>query len=433
MCCESTQSLRTGREYTSYGRPAFFHTLLHLSQAVVNLWSYKGAVLGACTLAFFATMVARLSISPVVPSISAEFSVSNGAIGLALSGMWLAYAISQFPSGLLGDRFGERRVILVAVGGTAVASGFLALSPTYGAFLFGAVLLGSVAGLHYSVATSLLTRIWSHATGSAIGMHTMGAPMAGLLAPVAAGMIGAWIGWRYAVALGLITAVPIALFFAYTVRPITPSRPEEPIKERLKIRPLVALLSRPPIAITVGLAVSGAFVWQATASFLPAFLVEYHGYSEVVAGTVFSGYFIVQGLAQPGLGTLSDRIGRYPTAAAATFVGVLGYMLLVIGSGLWMIGIATVLAGIAMSWGAALLPKFMDHLDADERGAGFGLVRTTYMTLGASGSVVAGTAADIVGWGATFVGLAILLTGMTVVLGLSITRSQGVAEPARIK
>jgi len=122
----------------------------------VKLWTYEGAVLGVCTLAFFATMAARLVISPVVPLIGADFAVSNGALGLALTGMWFAYAASQFPSGLLADRYGERRIILVAVVGTAGASALLAVAPTYGIFLLGAVVLGGVAGLHFSVATGVL-------------------------------------------------------------------------------------------------------------------------------------------------------------------------------------------------------------------------------------------------------------------------------------
>jgi len=105
-------------------------------------------------------------MSPVVPAIGDAFAVSNSAIGLALTGMWGAYALAQFPSGLLADRYGERRIILVAVGRTAVASGLLAASPTYAVFLIGTVVLGGVAGLHFSVATSLLTRTLPN-TGSA--------------------------------------------------------------------------------------------------------------------------------------------------------------------------------------------------------------------------------------------------------------------------
>ncbi|MCH7660512.1 MAG: MFS transporter, partial [Euryarchaeota archaeon] len=38
-------------------------------------WSYRATVITLCTLAFFATMVARLVISPVVPAIETEFGV----------------------------------------------------------------------------------------------------------------------------------------------------------------------------------------------------------------------------------------------------------------------------------------------------------------------------------------------------------------------
>ena len=395
----------------------------------MKLWSYQGAVLGACTLAFFATMAARLAISPVVPAIGDAFSVSNSAIGLALTGMWLAYAASQFPSGLLADRYGERRIILVAVGGTAVASGLLAVAPSYPVFLVGTVVLGGVAGLHYSVATSLLTRTLPN-TGSAIGIHTAGAPLAGLLIPLAAGAVGAWLGWRWALALGVLVALPTALLFAAVVRPIPPLRPDESVWGRLRVRPLFELLTRPPIARTMGLCVAGAFVWQATASFLPAFLIEYHGYTASVASALFSAYFVVQGLAQPGLGTLSDRMDRYPAAAIAVAIGVVGYVALVVGPGLWTVSAAVICTGVAMSWGAALLPTFMDHLGEDERSVGFGLIRSSYMILGAAGSVVTGAAADLLGWGPAFIGLAVLLGGMLGVLLYTIQRSgAGSQEP----
>lgn len=360
-------------------------------------------------------MAARLAISPVVPFISDGFSVSNGAIGFALSGMWLAYALSQFPSGLLADRYGERSIILIAVVGTAAASGLLAVSPSYSIFLVGTVVLGGVAGLHYSVATSLLTRTMEN-TGSAIGIHTAGAPVAGLIIPVIAGAVGGWWGWRWAVALGVVVALPTALLFLAVVRPTKPQQPDVSVWSRLRLRPIIEVIARPSIALTVGLSACGAFVWQATASFLPAFLIEHHGYSESVAGGLFSVYFLIQGGAQPALGWLSDRIDRYPAAALSLAIGVGGYAALVFGTGVYVIVAAIVCAGVAMSWGAALLPKFMDHLGDEERSAGFGLIRTVYMVLGASGSVVTGAAADLMGWGPAFLGLGILLVGMLAVL-----------------
>jgi MFS family permease len=378
-------------------------------------------------------MAGRLVISPVVPSIGEAFAVPNGTLGLALTGMWMGYALAQFPSGLLADRYGERRIILVAVGGTAVANALLAFAPTYPVFLLGTAGLGVVAGLHYSVATSLLTRT-TDKIGTAIGIHTAGAPVAGVLVPMAAGAIGAWLGWRWALALGAAFALPVTALVLYAVPKQTPVRPHQSVWSRLRMRPLVELLRRPPLARTVGLSAVGMFVWQATASFLPAFFVAHHGFSETIAGALFSGYFLVQGVTQPGIGALSDRIGRDAAASLAIGVGIVGYGLLVWGTGLAVAIVSVSLAGLSMGWGAALMPKFMDHLDDHERNSGFGLVRTVYMMLGAGGSVVTGFAADLLGWGVAFLGLILLLVGMLVALGYIIWRPEGAraARSARV-
>jgi predicted MFS family arabinose efflux permease len=381
----------------------------------MSRWSAERTVLAACTLAFFATMVARLVISPVVPSIAEAFDVSNAAIGLALSGMWLAYALSQFPSGLLGDRYGERVVVLVAVGGTAVASLALALSPTFPVFILLTVVLGGVAGLHYSVATTLLSRLFSN-TGTAIGVHSAGAPVAGLLAPVAAAYAGSLLGWRYAVALGAVAALPAVVLVARGIPPLDPRRPDERIRDRVELGVLGELLARPPIAGTMVVAVLAAFVWQGTASFLPTFLVEHRGYSEPAAGVVFSAYFVVQGVGQPGMGWLSDRIGRDAAMVVCSLAGVAGYALYVLGPGLASIAAATALIGVAMSWGATMLPKFLDNMEPEEEGLGFGLVRTTYMVFGASGSVGVGLLADHFGWDVAFLALSAILASIVVAL-----------------
>jgi sugar phosphate permease len=110
-------------------------------------WQYRHTVLALCTVAFFATMVARLAISPVVPAITDEFAVSNTLIGAALSGMWLAYALVQYPSGVLADRFGERRVVLASVGGTGLTSVVVVAAPQFAVFFVGVVLLGLATGL----------------------------------------------------------------------------------------------------------------------------------------------------------------------------------------------------------------------------------------------------------------------------------------------
>ena len=378
---------------------------------------YAHTALALCTLAFTATMVARLAISPLVPEITATFEVSNATVGLALSGMWLAYALSQFPSGILGDRYGERTVILVAVGSTAIASVFIAVSPSILGFAAFTVLLGAGAGLHYSVATTFLTRQFDD-IGRAIGVHVAGGPLAGLAAPPVAALIGARYGWRAGILLGTAVAVPVFALFARYVRPTAPVRSDQSMRERLALGPLAASLSRPPILYTTALATLGAFTWQATASFLPTFLEIGHGLPGTLSALLFSLHFVVHGGTQPVTGSLSDRLGRDETVVVTMTAGVVGYGSLVVvasrGLGLASTAGAVLLVGVAMSWGAPVQSRFMDLLSDAERGAGFGLVRTVYMVFGASGSVVVGAVSDVTGWEVAFG----LLAG---VMGLGLT------------
>jgi MFS family permease len=364
-------------------------------------WNYRSTVITLCMLAFFATMVARLVISPVVPYIIKSFNATNSVIGLALTGMWMAYACAQFPSGVLADRYGERLIILAAVGLTAIASALLAIAPSIPVFVLLTVVLGGVAGLHYSVATTFLTRKFDN-IGTAIGLHNSGAPLAGLLAPLAAAAVGAWIGWRFSIALGTLVAVPVVMVFAWKIRPTEPARPNQPLGERFAFESVKRLLTQPRIAFTAMLAVLFEFIWQATASFLPSFLIASHGYSVALASMLFSAYFIVHGITQPGIGSLSDRYGREEVTGVCAALGIVGYGLLVVRSGLGASIVAILCIGTAMSWGAALLPRFMDTLSAAERGAGFGLVRTAYMIVSATGSFVVGVVADLAGWNAAF-------------------------------
>ena len=352
-------------------------------------------------LAFLSTMVARVVISPLVPDLTTDFGVSTGAIGLALSGMWAAYAITQFPSGVLADRHGERIVVLLAVGATGLSSLLLALAPSYLLFLVLAVALGGAAGLVYSAAASLVTK-QAEGTGRAIGVYIAGGPIAGLAAPPIAAAVGTRFGWRVALALGAIAAVPVFVLFARGVGPTEPAQPEASLSDQVDVSAVLELLSRPAIAFTTVLAILGAFTWQATASFLPAFLEEFHGYSRTTASLLFSGYFVVHGLTQPLTGELSDRYSRNDATLLTMVVGVLGYGLFLVSSSIVVIGFAVALAGLAMSWGAPLQSQFMDALPEEEQGTGFGLVRTAYMSVGSLGSVVTGVLADVGGWPLAF-------------------------------
>lgn len=162
----------------------------------------------------------------------------------------------------------------------------------------------------------------------------------------------------------------------------------------------------------------GDFTWQALASFLPTFFVEYHGYSQTVAGTLFAAYFVVQGTLQVGVGMAADRFGRDVATGLCMVTGIGGLALLSASTGLVGIGGGLLLLGLGMGWSAAVFPRFMDNLSEEEKNSGFGLVRTVYMVVAASGSVIVGFLADAFGW---VVAIGALIALLAIVCGLLVT------------
>lgn len=376
-------------------------------------WNHRHTVLLLCTAAFFSTAFARFVISPVVPAIRAEFTINNTAVGVALTGMWFAYAVSQYPSGVFAGRFGERRLVLGAIGGTAVASLAIVLAPSYWPFLLGAVVLGGVSGLHFSVAATLLSRKFEN-TGTALGLHNAGGPAAGLVAPVVAAAVGVTYGWRYAVLTGAVLGAVTFALFAWFVRPIEPKAPERPIGEQFTRAILSESLLRPSILFSLGLATVSMFAWQANVSFLPTFLVEHRGMSQTEAGVVFSAYFVAQGVLQVGVGSIADHRDSDSAIALCLAASALGFGVLVAVPG-WpglVAGIAAL--GVGLSSQVAVMTRILEELSGDEKNTGFGLIRTIYLCVASLGSVVVGLLADSFDW-AVAVGFLVALSTLALV------------------
>lgn len=360
-------------------------------------WEYRYTVLTLAVAAMLSTMVARISLSPLIPRIMTTFDVDKAAVGLALSGMWAAYSLLQLPSGVLSEQYGERRVILLALGLTSLGTVLVAASPSYLFFLLFTICLGVGTGLYFVVGTVLLSGLFDERRGTALGLHAGASSVGGLITPVLATYIAVRHGWRAGVLLGTVS-LAVMLAFAWWIKPTPPENTDVRFADRVRLSTVFELLRRPVIAFTTIIAILLNFSWQAFASFFPTFLVEYHAVSQSRASLIFAAIFAVSIACFPGLGRLSDRYGRDYVLAGGMAAGVLGYgvFFLEFNSIGVVVGVPLVATGI--SYGGVLQSRLMDNFGSTERGTGFGLVRTLYMTVSASGSVVTGTLASLNGW-----------------------------------
>jgi MFS family permease len=373
-------------------------------------------VLGLATAGNFAQLGARFLLGAVVPLVLVEFDATRSTVGLALGGMWAVYALAQFPSGVLGDRHGERRLLLAGMGGTAVGALLLTVAPSLLAFGLFAILLGAGAGLFFAPATSLLSRLYEE-HGGALSVMTAGGAVAGIVYPAVGGLVGVRFGWRAAVGLGAVIALPLVVAMAVSIPRIDPVSPDLPIDEAADPHRLWALLTRPGVVYSVVVAVVGGYAFQAFSSFFPTFLVQYRGLDPGTAGIALGAAFALSAVVQPAAGRLSDVAGRdLALAGSFGFAGAGIAVLLTVPGAVGLLG-GTAVLGAGVSWGGVVQARFMDQLDDDERGVGFGLVRTVYMFLATSGSFATGVLADLGGWPLAYGAVVALLVACLGLLG----------------
>lgn len=380
-------------------------------------WEYRYTVLVLCILAYFGVRFIGFALSLVFPDIEEALGTTVFTIGIAITASTVTYAIPQLPSGALGDRFGERAIILTALGMTAFGSLLLAAAPAGGFIVFGMALIGLVSGAYYSPATALLSDLFK-GTGSAIGLHRIGAQAVGFTGPIVA-FVGVTYGWRIVPFLSVLVTIPIFIGFGLFVQSRTPTQPEISIRERIHPSALTNFLFQPKIAFTTAIAGFGQFANIATFSFLPYILREYQGLSLELAGILFTLYFVILTVAQPAAGWLSDCLGRDSVTVVTLLIGATGYLFLLSRVTFAIVVAAVVLVGLGMGWSPPVQSRVIDQLTEAEYGTGFGLVRTVYIAFASLSGIVIGGTVTISGWANAIIILAAIMAVPAITLSVN--------------
>jgi len=100
--------------------------------------------------AWAANFVIRIGFSALLPSIIDELQLSYTRAGLLASAFFYAYVIMQIPSGLLGDRFGRRRILVLGLLGGALSAGLTGLASAFATLLAARALTGAFQGSLFS-------------------------------------------------------------------------------------------------------------------------------------------------------------------------------------------------------------------------------------------------------------------------------------------
>ena len=271
--------------------------------------------------------------------VSEDLGLSASEKGVLVAVPLLSAAVFRVLLGVLGDRFGPKRVGMVSLAFVSVPLLYAWLgASSYGELLSVGVMLG-VSGASFAVALPLASRHYP-ARYQGLAMGIAGAGNSGtVLTTLFAPRIAERIGWHAVFGLALI---PVALtFVAFTLLAREPKRPAHPTR----FADLGRLLRESDAWRLCGLyAVTfGGFV--GLSSFLPIFFHDEYGLSKVDAATLTAVGAALGSVLRPVGGHLADRHG-----GTVVLTGVYGVAsaLLLFTAGLPPIGAAAVAFPLCM-------------------------------------------------------------------------------------
>ena len=254
---------------------------------------------------------------PLMPFIRDNFSLDYASSGLLLSVFSITYGVSQLPSGWLADRLGTRTLMAIGICGVGLAGVLIGFTSGYVMLL---VLLGFMGllggGYHPSAPPVVSTTLPAENRGRAIGVHAIGGSAAYFIAPLIASVTAATWGWH---ASFLVLAAPTLAFgvLLYFLMDRRKPKPEAAIdaaeynaipRKAGNRRDLLAFMALSSV-ITI--------VVTALVSFIPLFLVDHFGMSQVAAALIIAIVYFTGIFANPISGFLSDRLGRIPLLLTA--------------------------------------------------------------------------------------------------------------------
>jgi len=149
---------------------------------------------------------------PALPDLQRDLGVDDSTLSLVMLVYVLAGMAVAFPVGVVADRLGSRRVMVVALTAFGIVAALVALWPSLGMLVAGRIVQGACFGIVLSLSVSILAESVSRArqaTAQSRRVVIMSSTEAAL--PLVAGLTTVAGGWQASYLLGLL-ALPVAVF-----------------------------------------------------------------------------------------------------------------------------------------------------------------------------------------------------------------------------
>ena len=164
----------------------------------------KNLILLICTVLSFFAVFAVNSVMVVIPTIAAEFKMSNIVQNWAIIIFLLVVAVLSVPAGQISGKYGLKKVTIISVILFILISIANVLVTSSEQFLLCRLVLGiSLAFFNVTSKAMVVSAFKPEERGKALGITITGVYIALSLAPVLGGILNYQLGWRSVVLFGV--------------------------------------------------------------------------------------------------------------------------------------------------------------------------------------------------------------------------------------
>jgi MFS family permease len=244
--------------------------------------------------------------------ISEEFALNLVQVGVIWGSISLAGVLACLIGGVLGDRFGLKRTIIISCILTGLTGAMRGLANDYISLIAASFLFSFISSI-VMINTPKVSKIWfsKQNFGLSNGIQATGMSLGFTLsAMVSATVLSPWLGgWRNVLYLyGLITVIMGVLWLLTIAEPKGSQATDSP--SALPIRQSILHVSHIREVWLLGLALAGYVgCLQGVIGYLPLYLRNI-GWSPVGADGALAAFNIASAFGPVPLTLLSDRLGR---------------------------------------------------------------------------------------------------------------------------
>ena len=355
-----------------------------------------------------------------------EFNLSLQQLGIIAAIPPLCQALLSIPVGLLSDRVGSRKMILVSLAVAAIGS-LLASQAQNPAMLIIAVSLVYInTAIYHPASYSFTTRLFrTRDRPTALGVHGAGGTFGMAIGPISVSILmGIFaLGWRH---VYLFWAVPI-LFGAIAVLMIKEEPTTDVIDEPSEAEPRpqnqsTSLLSLGLVMFLTFLSIR-MVAGQMVGTFFTTYLVYEKGFSEELSSLIYGSGSLLGLVSAPVGGLLASRFGEKKWLMTALSLSYVSLALAISLPNIVAFVVLYLSYGFCNTLGMAANSAIMARLTPSRRrGLGYALFFLPGSIMGAVTPIIAAHIAEAFGLGSNFivalavyaVGLAVLKVGVKV-------------------